>query len=66
MVDDFWSSAQKLLADPNFVASLKSYDKDNVQPKVCVYKCVYICIHIDKFMYIYTFYVFVRPALLHM
>lgn len=34
MVDDYWASAQKILADPNFVKSLKDYDKDNVPPKI--------------------------------
>ena len=34
MVDDYWSAAQKLLADPNFVKSLKDYDKDNVNAKI--------------------------------
>lgn len=34
MVEDYWLSAQKLLADPNFVKSLKDYDKDNVPPKI--------------------------------
>ncbi len=27
MIEDYWASAQKLLADPNFVKSLKDYDK---------------------------------------
>jgi dynein heavy chain len=27
MIDDYWQSAQKVLADPNFVKSLKDYDK---------------------------------------
>ncbi len=34
MVDDYWPSAQKVLTDPNFIRTLKDYDKDNVPPKV--------------------------------
>eukprot|EP00798_Chlamydomonas_sp_ICE-L_P020336 gene20336-27098_t len=34
MIEDYWPSAQKLLADPNFVKSLKDYDKDNVKPSI--------------------------------
>jgi dynein heavy chain len=36
MVDDYWPSAQKVLTDPNFIRTLKEYDKDNVPPKVRV------------------------------
>ncbi|PNH03664.1 Dynein heavy chain 7, axonemal [Tetrabaena socialis] len=34
MIEDYWGSAQKLLADPMFVKSLKEYDKDAVPPKI--------------------------------
>ncbi|KAL6751111.1 dynein heavy chain 5 [Haematococcus lacustris] len=34
MIDDYWPSAQKVLTDPNFLRTLKEYDKDNVQPKI--------------------------------
>ncbi|KAG2482389.1 hypothetical protein HYH03_018685 [Edaphochlamys debaryana] len=34
MIDDYWVSAQKLLADPLFVKSLKEYDKDAVPQKI--------------------------------
>ncbi|GIL57271.1 hypothetical protein Vafri_12526 [Volvox africanus] len=34
MIDDYWGSAQKLLADPLFVKTLKEYDKDAVPPKI--------------------------------
>ncbi|KAF5830265.1 dynein heavy chain, N-terminal region 2-domain-containing protein [Dunaliella salina] len=34
MIDDFWPSAQKVLTDPNFIKSLKAYDKDNVPPAI--------------------------------
>ncbi|KAG2436335.1 hypothetical protein HXX76_006644 [Chlamydomonas incerta] len=34
MIDDYWGSAQKLLADPKFVQTLKEYDKDSVPPKI--------------------------------
>ena len=30
MIDDLWGPAQKMLGDMNFLASLKSYDKDNI------------------------------------
>ncbi|MEW5313906.1 MAG: hypothetical protein WDW38_005438 [Sanguina aurantia] len=33
MMEEYWLSAQRLLADPNFVKSLKDYDKDNVPPR---------------------------------
>jgi len=34
MIDDFWPSAQKVLTDPNFIKTLKAYDKDNVPPAI--------------------------------
>lgn len=34
MIEDYWSSAQKVLSDPNFISSLKTYDKDNVKPAI--------------------------------
>jgi hypothetical protein len=34
MVHDYWESSKKLLSDPNFVTTLKEYDKGNVPPKV--------------------------------
>ncbi|TPX33936.1 hypothetical protein SeMB42_g07413 [Synchytrium endobioticum] len=34
MVDDFWGPAQKVLADPKFLESLKEYDKDNIPTKI--------------------------------
>ncbi|GFR52768.1 hypothetical protein Agub_g15379 [Astrephomene gubernaculifera] len=34
MIDDYWGSAQKLLADPLFVKTLKEYDKDAVPPRI--------------------------------
>ncbi|KAI9206289.1 dynein heavy chain and region D6 of dynein motor-domain-containing protein [Polychytrium aggregatum] len=34
MVEDYWGPAQKMLSDSHFLQSLKSYDKDNIDPKV--------------------------------
>ncbi|KNE55583.1 hypothetical protein AMAG_01474 [Allomyces macrogynus ATCC 38327] len=34
MVEDYWGPAQKILADSKFLANLKSYDKDNIPPKI--------------------------------
>ena len=34
MVDDYWGPAQKMLSDSHFLQSLKSYDKDNIDPKI--------------------------------
>ncbi|GAX74205.1 hypothetical protein CEUSTIGMA_g1654.t1 [Chlamydomonas eustigma] len=34
MIEDYWPSATKVLADPNFVKTLKDYDKDNVKPAI--------------------------------
>lgn len=34
MIDDYWVSAQKVLTDPNFIKTLKEFDKDNVNAKV--------------------------------
>ena len=31
---DFWGPSQKMLGDPNFIPSLKGYDKDNISTKV--------------------------------
>lgn len=30
---DYWGPSQKMLADANFINSLKQYDKDNINPK---------------------------------
>ena len=30
---DYWGPSQKMLSDPNFITSLKTYDKDNINPK---------------------------------
>jgi dynein heavy chain len=34
MVDDYWASSQKMLSDTSFLQSLKSYDKDNIDPAI--------------------------------
>ncbi|KAJ3206419.1 Dynein heavy chain 7, axonemal [Entophlyctis luteolus] len=34
MVEDFWGPAQKLLGDSHFLQGLRSYDKDNIDPKI--------------------------------
>ncbi|KAI8904079.1 dynein heavy chain and region D6 of dynein motor-domain-containing protein [Gorgonomyces haynaldii] len=34
MVDDYWGPSQKLLGDSHFLQSLKSYDKDNIDPNI--------------------------------
>ena len=34
MVEDFWGPSQKLLSDLKFLDSLKSYDKDNINPQI--------------------------------
>ncbi|KAI9093996.1 dynein heavy chain, N-terminal region 2-domain-containing protein, partial [Phlyctochytrium arcticum] len=34
MVEDYWGPAQKMLGDSHFLQSLKSYDKDNIDPKI--------------------------------
>ena len=31
---DFWGPSQKMLAESNFIQSLKQYDKDNIPPKI--------------------------------
>ena len=31
---DFWGPSQKMLADPNFIQRLKTYDKDNIKPAI--------------------------------
>jgi len=33
-MDDYWGPAQVMLADGNFLPSLKNYDKDNIHPKI--------------------------------
>jgi dynein heavy chain len=32
-IQDFWKPSLTLLADKDLIARLKSYDKDNIQPK---------------------------------
>eukprot|EP00842_Homolaphlyctis_polyrhiza_P000439 jgi/Hompol1/1396/HPOL_002693-RA len=34
MVDDYWGPAQKLLGDSHFLQGLRTYDKDNIDPKI--------------------------------
>ncbi|KNC96829.1 uncharacterized protein SPPG_07663 [Spizellomyces punctatus DAOM BR117] len=34
MVEDYWGPAQKVLGDSHFLQSLKTYDKDNIDPKI--------------------------------
>ncbi|KAJ3238670.1 Dynein heavy chain 3, axonemal [Chytriomyces hyalinus] len=34
MVEDFWGPAQKLLSDSHFLQGLRTYDKDNIDPKI--------------------------------
>lgn len=35
-MEDYWGPAQQMLADNNFLASLKSYDKDNMPEALMV------------------------------
>ncbi|KAI9090456.1 dynein heavy chain and region D6 of dynein motor-domain-containing protein [Phlyctochytrium arcticum] len=32
--ESYWAPAQKMMGDPQFLPSLKSYDKDNIDPKI--------------------------------
>lgn len=32
MVEDYWESSKKMLADNDFLKSLREYDKDNIDP----------------------------------
>lgn len=34
MVEDYWGPALKMLGDPHFLQGLKTYDKDNIDPKI--------------------------------
>lgn len=34
MVEDFWGPSLKLLGDMKFLESLKTYDKDNINPAI--------------------------------
>ena len=34
MVEDFWESSKKMLADSDFLKSLREYDKDNIDPAI--------------------------------
>lgn len=34
MVEDFWGPSLKLLGDLKFLESLKTYDKDNINPAI--------------------------------
>jgi len=33
-IDDYWGPAQTMLADSNFLPSLKNFDKDNIDAKI--------------------------------
>ncbi|XP_025198734.1 LOW QUALITY PROTEIN: dynein heavy chain 3, axonemal-like [Melanaphis sacchari] len=34
MIEDFWGPSQKLISDTKFLESLKTYDKDNIDPTI--------------------------------
>lgn len=34
MIEDYWGPSLKLLGDMKFLDSLKSYDKDNINPAI--------------------------------
>lgn len=34
MVEDYWGSSKKVLADTKFLESLVNFDKDNIPPKI--------------------------------
>ncbi|TPX59932.1 hypothetical protein PhCBS80983_g02164 [Powellomyces hirtus] len=34
MVEDYWGPAQKMLGDSHFLQTLRTYDKDNIDPKI--------------------------------
>jgi dynein heavy chain, axonemal len=34
MVMDYWESAKKMMTDSGFLESLKSFDKDNIDPEI--------------------------------
>ena len=34
MIEDFWGPSQKLISDTKFLDSLKTYDKDNIDPEI--------------------------------
>ncbi len=34
MIEDFWGPSQKVLGDFKFLESLKTYDKDNINPVI--------------------------------
>jgi dynein heavy chain len=34
MVDDYWANSVKMISDSGFLQSLKSYDKDNIDPAI--------------------------------
>ncbi|KAL3693679.1 hypothetical protein R1sor_007330 [Riccia sorocarpa] len=36
MIDDYWESSKKMLADADFLKSLREYDKDNIAPSIIV------------------------------
>jgi dynein heavy chain, axonemal len=43
-IEDFWEPSKKALGDPNFVASLKNYDKDHINPKIIdIIRKTYTC-----------------------
>lgn len=43
-IEDYWEPSKKALGDPNFVTSLKGYDKDNIPPKIIeTIRSVYTC-----------------------
>ena len=34
MVDDYWEASKKMLMEDDFLKSLQSYDKDNIDPAI--------------------------------
>jgi dynein heavy chain len=48
MIEDYWESSKKMLADSDFLKSLKEYDKDNISPDIIIKIRPYVVILLIK------------------
>ncbi len=48
MIEDYWESSKKMLADSDFLKSPKEYDKDNISPDIIIKIRPYVVILLIK------------------
>ena len=51
-IDDYWLPALGMLADPSFLSSLQTFDKDNISPDIITKVCVWGGGDVSKSLYV--------------